>query len=120
MDQRIYNRKAVSLRAVVSSVRFGSIRGSILDLGETGLYVRAETSIVPIGAEVTVSVQPGGTNSGNCLRARGRIAHQSLQGFGIEFIELDAVGRDRLARMLSDMPLAPSRAAPVLRTFSLP
>jgi len=50
MDQRIIDRKSVSLRAVVGSVRFGSIRGLILDLGENGLYIRAETSIVPIGA----------------------------------------------------------------------
>ncbi len=115
MDQRIRDRKAVSLEAVVGCPRFGLIRGRIVDLGEGGLYIRAETSIVPIGAVVTVSFKPGEAANGRCLSARGRVAHQSLQGFGIEFVDLDATGRDMLARILPEMPPVPARAAPVLR-----
>ena len=55
MEQRNCERKIVSLDAVVSCERFGLIRGCITDLAHGGLYIRAETSIVPIGAEVTVT-----------------------------------------------------------------
>ena len=67
MEQRTDDRKAVSFDAVVGCPRFGLIRGRIVDLGLGGLYIRAETSIVPIGARVSVTFQPGEDICGDCL-----------------------------------------------------
>ncbi|MCB1785748.1 MAG: PilZ domain-containing protein [Chromatiaceae bacterium] len=117
MEQRTHDRKAVSLDAVVGCPRFGLLRGRIVDLGIGGLYVRAETSIVPIGASVTVTFQPGNEVCGACLSVAGRVAHQSLHGFGIEFGELDATCRDALDRLLPQMPPVPMKAVPVLRAI---
>lgn len=115
MEQRINERKAVSLDAVVGCPRFGLIRGRIIDLGLDGLYISAQTSIVPIGAEVTVTFQPGADICDECMIVQGRVSHQSLQGFGIEFSRLDESCRSALQRLLPMMPPAPERAAPALR-----
>lgn len=115
MEQRNSDRKMVSLDAVVGCSRFGLIRGEIVDLAEGGLYVRAETSIVPIGAAVTVTFQPGEEVCRHCLSIQGRVAHQSLQGFGIEFDALDVSCSDALSRLLPTMPSAPTGGMPLLR-----
>lgn len=117
MEQRTNDRKAVALGAVVGCPRFGLIRGQIVDLSMGGLYVRAETSIVPIGADVTVTFQPGSDAQGDCLSLNGRVAHQSLHGFGIEFDVdgLDSRCRDALERLLPAMPKVPAKAFPILR-----
>lgn len=115
MEQRKGDRKAVSLDAVVTCPRFGLIRGRIIDLDHGGLYIRAETRIVPIGAEVTVTFQPGDEICDACLSIQGRVAHQSLQGFGIAFDAVDATCGDALDRLLPTMPAVPTRALPVLR-----
>jgi hypothetical protein len=115
MEQRNSDRKMVSLDAVVGCSRFGLIRGEIVDLAEGGLYVRAETSIVPIGASVTVTFQPGESICRDCLSIQGRVAHQSLQGFGIEFDGLDANCSAALGRLLPMMPAVPTGSMPVLR-----
>jgi len=119
MEQRISDRKAVSLDAVIACSRFGLIRGRIVDLGLNGLYIKAETSIVPIGAVVTVTFQPGAEIGGACLSIRGRVAHQSLQGFGVAFDDLEAHCRKVLDRLLPQMPPVPTRAAPVLRAVRI-
>jgi hypothetical protein len=117
MEQRSSERKAVSLDAVVGCARFGLIRGRIVDLGLDGLYIRAETSIVPIGAVVTVTFQPVEGRCGDCLSLKGRVRHQSLHGFGIEFDTLEPGCLGVLQRMLLVMPPLPSKAAPVLRAI---
>jgi len=117
MEQRTFERKAVSLDAVVGCTRFGLLRGRIVDLALGGLYVSAETSIVPIGAEVTVTFQPGEGLDTDCLSVRGRVSHQSLHGFGIEFDDLEPCSREVLDRLLLSMPRVPQRAAPVLRAI---
>ena len=117
MEQRTDDRKAVSFDAVVGCPRFGLIRGRIVDLGLGGLYIRAETSIVPIGARVSVTFQPGDDICGDCLSIQGSVAHQSLHGFGIAFDSLDADCRAALDRLLPMMPEVPFRAAPVLRAI---
>lgn len=115
MEQRSHDRKSVSLDAVVGCPRFGLLRGRIVDLGFGGLYIRAETSIVPIGATVTVTFQPGKDVDNSCLSVGGRVAHQSLHGFGIVFDELRPECRDVLDRLLPQMPPVPVKAIPVLR-----
>lgn len=115
MEQRNSDRKMVSLDAVVGCSRFGLIRGEIVDLAQGGLYIKAETSIVPIGASVTITFQPGANICSSCLSVRGRVAHQSLQGFGIAFDELDSVCSEALDRLLPQMPAVPVKAFPVLR-----
>lgn len=117
MEQRKMQRKAVALDAVVGCARFGLLRGRIIDLGLGGLYVRAETSIVPIGAEVTVTFQPGPDLGRDCFTVTGFVRHQSLQGFGIEFAGLEAGCRQVLERLLPGRPTVPQRAAPVLRAL---
>lgn len=117
MEQRSSERKAVSLEAVVGCPRFGLIRGRIVDLGLGGLYIRAETSIVPIGAIVTVTFQPAEGICGDCMSLKGRVSHQSLHGFGIEFEALEPGCLEVLQRLLNVMPPAPAKAAPVLRAI---
>jgi hypothetical protein len=117
MEQRNSDRKAVSLDAVIGCSRFGLIRGRIVDLGYSGLYISAETSIVPIGASVTVTFQPDPDSAAACLNIRGWVAHQSLQGFGVAFDDLDAHCREALDRLLPAMPPVPNRAVPVLRAI---
>lgn len=119
MEQRAFERKAVSLSAVVACPRFGLIRGEIVDLGMGGMYVSAETSIVPIGADVTVTFQPGGDICNDCVTVRGRVSHQSLQGFGIEFDDLDAPCRKALGRLLPGMPPVPRKAPRALRAIGI-
>jgi len=115
MEQRSSERKAVSLDAVVGCARFGLIRGRIVDIGLGGLYIKAETSIVPIGAAVTVTFQRAERVHGDCMSLRGQVSHQSLHGFGIEFDALDPGCLEALQRLLHLMPPAPAKAAPVLR-----
>lgn len=117
MEQRSSERKAVSLDAVVGCSRFGLIRGRIVDLGLGGLYIRAETSIVPIGAGVTVTFQPVEGISGDCLSLKGQVSHQSLHGFGIEFGGLDSDCLEALQRLVHVMPPVRPKAAPVLRAI---
>lgn len=117
MEQRNRDRKAVSLDAVVGCPRFGLIRGRIVDLTHDGLYIRAETSIVPIGAEVTVTFQPDEGVCNRCLSIKGRVAHQSLHGFGICFDQLEPHCQEALDRLLSQMPLVPMKAVPTVRAM---
>lgn len=117
MEQRTSERKAVTLDAVVGCPRFGLIRGQIVDLGLGGLYIKAETSIVPIGAAVTITFQPDGESSDPCLSLKGYVRHQSLHGFGIHFECLDGRCRQVLERLLPSKPAVPPRAAPVLRAI---
>ena len=116
MEQRNSERKAVSLVGVLGCSRFGLIRGQIMDLATKGLYFRAETSIVPIGAAVTVTFQPGDEICNDCVTIKGRVAHQSLHGFGIEFDDLEPdcpQGPPGFARYVR-------RRAPSARCFRLP
>lgn len=115
MEQRNGERKTVSLDAVIGCQRFGLIRGRIVDLGLDGLYIRAETSIVPIGAEVVVTFQPVERYCNGCLSMKARVSHQSLEGFGVEFIARQPDGHEVLERFLPSMPPVPAKAAPVLR-----
>lgn len=115
MEQRRNERKVVSLDAVVSCPRFGLIRGRIVDLALGGSYVRADTSIVPIGTSVSVTFQPDSELCNDCLTVQGRVSHQSLQGFGIEFVDLDPRCQRVLENVLPGMPPVPPKAAPVLR-----
>ena len=117
MEQRSCERKMVSLDAVVGCPRFGLIRGRIIDLAEGGLYIRAETSIVPIGAEVTVTFQPGDNICSDCMSVKGYVSHQSLHGFGISFVDLDARCKAVLDELLPQHPAVPLKAAPVLRAL---
>lgn len=115
MEQRSNVRKAVSFDAVIACTRFGMIRGRIVDLAEGGLYIKAETSIVPLDAAVTVTFQPDDEICNRCLSVEGRVVHQSLHGFGIRFDELDPACNEALGRLLPLMPDSPRRAMPVLR-----
>lgn len=118
MEHRAYERRAVSAEAVVACPRFGMIRGQITDIGEGGLYVSAETSIVPIGSEVSVTFRPDCLLcDGAHISVSGRVSHQSLHGFGIAFDELEPHCREVLARYLPEMPLAPAHAPPALRAM---
>lgn len=116
MEHRQCERKAIALDAVVACTRFGLIRGRIVDLGVGGLYIRAETSIVPIGAEVTVTFQPAAGVCQTCMSLKGRVAHQSLHGFGVAFGELDAGCRRALRQLLPGQPLVTGQPLPVMRT----
>lgn len=115
MEHRTGDRKAVSLDAVVGCPRFGLIRGRITDMCLGGLYIKAETSIVPIGAEVSVTFQPGGEVGNGCLTVMGRVAHQSLHGFGIVLDGLEAPCQEIMTRLLLSKPAVSQRAMPVLR-----
>lgn len=98
MEQRSSRRKPISLDAVVGCARFGLIRGRIVELGLDGMYVEAETNIVPIGAEVTVTFQPSDGVCSDCLSVTGRVSHQSPQGFGVELDPPDPRCREFLQR----------------------
>jgi hypothetical protein len=117
MEHRKSERKAVSLDAVIGCTRFGLIRGRIVDLGPDGLYISAQTSIVPLGAEVTVTFMPGEEICPGCLSVKGRVRHQSLEGFGVEFSSPEPRCREALERLLPTMPPTPYRAAPLLRAI---
>ena len=115
MIRRAGGRRAVSLDAVIACARFGMIRGNVMDIGDGGLYVSAETRIVPIGSEVSVTFNPDPTFYDRPLTIQGQVVHQSLQGFGIMFDDLDSDCRDALDRFLPQMPEAPERARSALR-----
>ena len=117
MEQRQYERKAVAMDAVIACTRFGLIRGEIADLCQGGLYIKAETSIVPLGSEVSVTFQPGTDICRSCLTVKGRVSHQSLQGFGVAFDEMDTPCRQALDEFLPRMPTVPPRAMPALRAL---
>jgi len=115
MEQRSGERKAVSLDAVIGCARFGLMRGRVIDLGMGGLYVEARTSIVPIGAQVTVTLRSVGGTEECWVSLKGRVSHQSLQGFGIEFEAPRGENLEALQRFLPTMPRVPAKAVPVLR-----
>jgi hypothetical protein len=117
MIRRIGDRRATSLDAVIGCARFGMIRGEITNIGDGGLYVCAETRIVPIGANVSVTFNPNAAIYYQPLTVHGRVVHQSLQGFGITFDHLAPACRDVLARCLPQMPAIPEYACPVLRAL---
>jgi len=100
MEQSSSGRKPISLDAVVGCARFGLIRGRIVEFGLDGLYIKAETNIVPIGAEVTVTFQPSDGVCSDCLCVTGRVSHQSPQGFGVELDPPDPRCREFLQRHL--------------------
>jgi hypothetical protein len=115
MVNRASARKAVALSAVVSCARFGLIRGTILDLSEGGLYVEAETSIVPIGAPVSVTFDPCCARRDGSITIKGTVRHQSLQGFGIAFECLEPHCREVLQHFLAGRPAVTEYAYPALR-----
>ena len=115
MEQRNSQRKVVTIDAVLACQRFGMIRGRITDMAEGGLYLKAETRIVPLGARVSVTFQPGEGVCQDCLTIPGRVVHQSLHGLGIKFDALDPACRTVLARLLPLMPPVPNRSAAMLR-----
>ena len=115
MEQRNSERKEVSIDAVVACTRFGLIRGEIVDMGIGGLYIRAETRIVPIGSDVSVTFQPGAEIWKGCLTLEGRVSHQSLQGFGIAFGDISTECLASLETLLLDRPTVPQCAPPALR-----
>jgi hypothetical protein len=88
------------LDAVVVCPRFGLLRAVIVDLAPGGVRLRAETNIVPIGAEVTVSFRPDRSPEGASLAFRGAVVHQSDHGFGVRFAGVDAELRRVLAGLL--------------------
>ncbi len=118
MEQRKYERKVVAMDAIIACTRFGLLRGEITDLCLGGLYIRAETSIVPLGSHVSVTFRPGSGVCRGCLTLSGRVSHQSLQGFGIAFDAMDGAPRQALDALLPGMPNAPARAMPALRALS--
>jgi hypothetical protein len=115
MVERASARKAVTLSAVVSCARFGLIRGTIRDLSQGGLYVEAETSIVPIGAPVSVTFSPDCAWCEGSVTIRGTVRHQSLQGFGIAFECLEPHCREVLDLFLPGRPAVTEYAYPALR-----
>jgi hypothetical protein len=66
---------------------------------------------------VSVTFRPGEEVGSACLSVKGRVAHQSLHGFGVEFDGLDAQCRAALDRLLPQMPPVPMRPLPVLRAI---
>lgn len=117
MANRAQVRRQVEIEAVISCPRFGLLRGTITDLSEGGLYIHADTVIVPLDAEVSVTFTPKCRLCADALTVNGRVRHQSLQGFGIAFDGLAADCRMVLAAYLPAMPRAPAHAYPVLRAL---
>ena len=115
MEQRAAGRRPVDLDAVVVCPRFGLLRAVIVDLGPGGVRIRAETNIVPIGAEVTISFRPDQSPQCECLAFRGSVVHQSDHGFGIRFAGIDPDVRKALARVLERATPPPVDRAPRLR-----
>jgi hypothetical protein len=115
MVDRASARKAVALSAVVSCARFGLIRGTIVDLSEGGLYIEAETSIVPIGAPVSVTFSPDCAWCEDSITISGTVRHQSLHGFGIAFECLEPHCREVLEHFLRGRPAVTEYAYPALR-----
>lgn len=111
MEQRAAGRHPVDLDAVVVCPRFGLLRAAIVDIGPGGVRVRAETNIVPIGAEVTVSFRPEPSPQCDCLAFRGAVVHQSDHGFGIRFAGVDPDVRKVLARVLERAAPPPTERA---------
>lgn len=117
MEQRNGDRKAVALDAVVVCPCFGLLRGEIVDLAAGGMYIQAETSIVPIGAEVSVNFQPGAEICAHCLSARCEVVHQNPHGFGVRFVGLDAECRSALAALLPASPPGAVRSTRLQRAL---
>lgn len=117
MAERVQVRRQVEIDAVISCPRFGLLRGTITDLSEHGLYVRADTIIVPIGAEVEITFRPDCPLCDAPLTVQGMVRHQSLHGFGIEFDALAPGCHEVLSAFLPAMPRAPAHAYPILRAL---
>lgn len=112
MEHMSDDRKAVWLDAVVGCPRFGLIRGRITELGDSDLYIRADTCIVPLGAAVTVTFQPHEGICADCLCVSGRVTAQSRQGFTVALEDLDDTCRAVLAELNA---IAPAPAVPLQR-----
>jgi hypothetical protein len=117
MTERALVRRRVNIDAVISCPRFGMLRGTITDLCEDGLYIRADTIIVPIDARVSVTFTLSETPREEALTVTGQVRHQSLHGFGIAFDGLEARCRAVLTAYLPAMPRVPAHAYPVLRAM---
>ena len=110
-------RKPISLDAVVGCARFGLIRGRIVEVGPEELYIKADARLVPVGAEVTVTFQPGDGICSDCLSVSGRVSRQNPHGFGIELDAPDPRCREFLLRHLPVVPKARLKALPELRAL---
>ena len=111
MHRRTARRKSVTLEAVVACPRFGLIRGCITDLSHGGMYLRAETAIVPIGATVSVTFRPHPASE-RCVTADGHVVHQSLQGFGIAFDRVTGECCEAISTILPASMVAAESTAP--------
>lgn len=117
MEHRRNGRKPISLDAVVGCARFGLIRGRIVEVGLEELYIKANSGLVPIGAEVTVTFQPGDGICSDCLSVSGRVSRQNPHGFGVALDAPDARCREFLLRHLPVVPKARLKAVPELRAL---
>jgi len=101
MEQHDLESNSIRLDAVVACTRFGLIRGSITQIDGEGLYIEAQTSIVPIDVEVSVTFQPQQTLSDACVSLKGVVSHQNPRGFSISFTDVPPACREALELLLT-------------------
>lgn len=102
MEQQNSERNPVCLDSVVTCTRFGMIRGCIRSVGAEEVYVEAKTSLVPIGAEVSVTFQPVQLVSNACVSFKGIVSRQDLRGFSIRLVDVPPACRCALDRLMGN------------------
>jgi hypothetical protein len=102
MDQQKTERNSVSLDTVVTCTRFGMIRGRMKELGPDTMFIEARSSIVPIGADVSVTFQPAQLVSNACVSLKGVVMHQDDRGFGVKFVDVPPACRRALDRLMHE------------------
>jgi len=115
MEQQDVESNPIRLDAVVACTRFGLIRGSITQIDSDGLHIEAQTNIVPIDVEVSVTFQPQQTLSDACVSLKGVVSQQNPRGFSISFTDVPPACREALELLLTRKTVGDSVASSACR-----
>lgn len=82
MERRDSIRVPTGLHAVVACPQFGLFRGGVMNVSETGVFIRTRNVNICVNARVTLTLQDEDRPDSYC-EAEGRVVHQNRNGFGV-------------------------------------
>jgi len=98
MERRGGMRIPTDLHAVVACPQFGLFRGGVLNISQTGVFIRTRNVNICVNAQVTLTLQDEDRPDSYC-EAEGRVVHQNKNGFGVRLLRIDSEYRQLLGKV---------------------